>query len=104
MAWKHLKKHLNIGGDAYETRHWPQEIVHYANTYGQDKFIFVRTGRWSIPNSNVWPTSSKLDFVPCHSENHARQRMARVKLDEKLKLGASSVRGRLNKAAGGGRS
>jgi predicted TIM-barrel fold metal-dependent hydrolase len=38
MAWKH--ENVFIGGDAYAPKHWPPEIVHYANTYGQDKFMF----------------------------------------------------------------
>ena len=38
MAWKH--ENIYIGGDAYAPKYWPQEIVHYANTYGQDKFLF----------------------------------------------------------------
>ncbi len=38
MAWKH--ENVYIGGDAYAPRHWPKQIVHYANTYGQDKFLF----------------------------------------------------------------
>jgi predicted TIM-barrel fold metal-dependent hydrolase len=27
-------------GDAYAPSHWPSQVVHYANTYGQDKFMF----------------------------------------------------------------
>ena len=38
MAWKH--ENIYIGGDAYAPKHWPKSIVHYANTYGQDKFLF----------------------------------------------------------------
>ena len=38
MAWKH--ENVFIGGDAYAPKHWPPEIVHFANTYGQDKFMF----------------------------------------------------------------
>jgi predicted TIM-barrel fold metal-dependent hydrolase len=38
MAWKH--ENVFIGGDAYAPKHWPPEIVHYANSYGQDKFMF----------------------------------------------------------------
>lgn len=38
MAWKH--ENIFIGGDAYAPKHWPKQIVHYANTYGQDKFLF----------------------------------------------------------------
>lgn len=38
MAWKH--ENIYIGGDAYAPKHWPEQMVHYANTYGQDKFLF----------------------------------------------------------------
>jgi predicted TIM-barrel fold metal-dependent hydrolase len=38
MAWKH--ENIYIGGDAYAPKHWPKQMVHYANTYGQDKFLF----------------------------------------------------------------
>lgn len=38
MAWKH--QNIFIGGDAYAPKHWPKQMVHYANTYGQDKFLF----------------------------------------------------------------
>ena len=38
MAWKHPNVYL--AGDAYAPKHWPQQLVHYANTYGQDKFLF----------------------------------------------------------------
>jgi predicted TIM-barrel fold metal-dependent hydrolase len=38
MAWKH--ENVFIGGDAYAPKHWPPEMVQFANTYGQDKFMF----------------------------------------------------------------
>ena len=38
MAWKH--QNVFIGGDAYAPKHWPPEMVQFANTYGQDKFMF----------------------------------------------------------------
>jgi len=38
MAWKHANVH--IGLDAYAPKHWPAEIVQFANTYGQDKVLF----------------------------------------------------------------
>jgi predicted TIM-barrel fold metal-dependent hydrolase len=38
MAWKH--KNIYIGGDAYAPKHWPKQMVHYANTYGSHKFLF----------------------------------------------------------------
>jgi uncharacterized protein len=38
MAYKH--DNIYIGGDAYAPKYWPKQAVHYANTYGQDKFLF----------------------------------------------------------------
>jgi predicted TIM-barrel fold metal-dependent hydrolase len=38
MAYKH--ENIHIGGDAYAPRYWPQQMVHYANTYGRTKFMF----------------------------------------------------------------
>lgn len=38
MCWKHAN--VFVGGDAYAPKHWPQQMVHYANTFGQDKFLF----------------------------------------------------------------
>lgn len=38
MAWKHPNVYL--AGDAYAPKHWQPQLVHYANTYGQDKFLF----------------------------------------------------------------
>lgn len=38
MAWKHAN--VYIGLDAYAPKHWPASVVHYLNTYGQDKVLF----------------------------------------------------------------
>lgn len=38
MCWKH--ENVYMAGDAYAPKYWPQSVVHYANTYGQDKFMF----------------------------------------------------------------
>ncbi len=38
MAWKHPNVYL--AGDAYAPKHWPESVRHYANTFGQDKFLF----------------------------------------------------------------
>lgn len=38
MAWKH--ENVFIGTDAHSPRYWPQSLIHYINTYGQDKVIF----------------------------------------------------------------
>jgi predicted TIM-barrel fold metal-dependent hydrolase len=38
MAWKH--DNVYIGLDAYAPKHWPASVVHFLNTYGQDKVLF----------------------------------------------------------------
>lgn len=49
MAWKH--ENVYIGGDAYAPKHWPESLVHYANTYGQDKFMFGTD--WPVIDPNA---------------------------------------------------
>ena len=39
MCWKH--ENIYMAGDAYAPKHWPKQVTHYANTYGQDKFLFA---------------------------------------------------------------
>jgi predicted TIM-barrel fold metal-dependent hydrolase len=38
MCWKH--DNIFMAGDAYAPKYWPESAVHFANTYGQDKFLF----------------------------------------------------------------
>jgi len=38
MAWKH--ENVYIATDAHSPKYWPQSIVKYINSYGQDKVIF----------------------------------------------------------------
>lgn len=38
MAWKH--QNVYIGTDAHSPKYWPQSLVHYINTFGQDKVLF----------------------------------------------------------------
>ena len=38
MAWKH--QNVYIGVDAYAPKHWPQQLVHYLDTYGRHKVLF----------------------------------------------------------------
>jgi predicted TIM-barrel fold metal-dependent hydrolase len=38
MAWKH--ENVFIGSDAHGPKYWPQQFVHYINTYGRHKVIF----------------------------------------------------------------
>ena len=38
MCWKH--DNVYVAGDAYAPKHWPAQLVHYANTYGRHKVLF----------------------------------------------------------------
>jgi len=38
MCWKH--ENLYMAGDAYAPKHWPKQMVHYANSYGRHKVMF----------------------------------------------------------------
>jgi uncharacterized protein len=39
MAWKH--PNIYIASDAHSPKYWPENFVHYINTYGQDKVLFA---------------------------------------------------------------
>ena len=38
MCWKH--ENVFMAGDAYAPKHWPKQLVHYANSYGRHKVMF----------------------------------------------------------------
>jgi hypothetical protein len=38
MCWKHAN--VYIASDAHSPKYWPENFVHYINTYGQDKVMF----------------------------------------------------------------
>jgi predicted TIM-barrel fold metal-dependent hydrolase len=38
MCWKH--DNVFMAGDAYAPKYWPPQAVRYADSYGQDKFMF----------------------------------------------------------------
>ena len=38
MCWKH--DNVYVAGDAYAPKHWPAQLVHYANSYGRHKVLF----------------------------------------------------------------
>ncbi|MFV0296417.1 MAG: amidohydrolase family protein, partial [Hyphomicrobiaceae bacterium] len=56
-------KHENVymAGDAYAPKHWGQSAVHYANTYGQDKFMFG-TDWWVIDPERAVEEVGALDL------------------------------------------
>jgi len=38
MCWKH--ENVYVAGDAYAPKHWPQQFVRYADSYGSHKVLF----------------------------------------------------------------
>ena len=38
MCWKHAN--VYVAGDAYAPKHWPAELVRYADSYGREKVLF----------------------------------------------------------------
>ena len=38
MCWKH--ENIYVAGDAYAPKHWPQQFVRYADSYGSHKVLF----------------------------------------------------------------
>lgn len=89
MAWKH--PNVYIGLDAYAPKHWPPSVVHYANSFGQDKVLF----------GTDWPVidpergTSEIDmhnFRPEALRKILRDNAVRVfKLNERLKRISSAA-------------
>jgi predicted TIM-barrel fold metal-dependent hydrolase len=75
MAWKH--KNIYIGGDAYAPKHWPKQMVHYANTYGQDKFLFGTDWPVIDPERAVREVE-ELGFRPGPKEKIMRENALRI--------------------------
>jgi predicted TIM-barrel fold metal-dependent hydrolase len=72
-------KHSNVymAGDAYAPRHWGQNAVHYANTYGQDKFMFG-TDWWVIDPERAVREIDELGFRPGSKRKIMRDNAMRV--------------------------
>jgi hypothetical protein len=75
MAWKH--ENIFIGGDAYAPKHWPKQMVHYANTYGQDKFLFGTD--WPVIDpERAMREVDELSFRPGPKEKILRENALRI--------------------------
>ncbi len=84
MAWKH--ENIYIGGDAYAPKHWPKEMVHYANTYGQDKFLFGTDWPVIDPIRAVREVN-ELNFRPGPLKKIMRENAIKIfKLDERSSM------------------
>ncbi|MGE0315812.1 MAG: amidohydrolase family protein [Lautropia sp.] len=75
MCWKH--PNVYMAGDAYAPKHWPAQAVHYANTYGQDKFLFGTD--WSV----IDPERAMDDI---HALNFRPDPLRKIVRDNAIKL------------------
>ncbi len=66
-----------MAGDAYAPKHWPAQAVHYANTYGQDKFLFG-TDWWVIDPERAMDEFHELDFRPGPARKILRDNAVRL--------------------------
>ena len=72
-------KHPNVymAGDAYAPKHWPAQAVHYANTYGQDKFLFGSD--WPVIDpERAMADMAALDFRPAPLRKVLRDNALRI--------------------------
>src|SRR3954462_14303860 len=72
-------KHPNVymAGDAYAPKHWGASAVHYANTFGQDKFMFG-TDWWVIDPERAVDEVAELNFRPNSLRKIMRDNAMRV--------------------------
>jgi predicted TIM-barrel fold metal-dependent hydrolase len=72
-------KHPNVymAGDAYAPKHWGANAVHYANTFGQDKFMFG-TDWWVIDPERAVDEIAELHFRPISLRKIMRDNALRV--------------------------
>ena len=72
-------KHPNVymAGDAYAPKHWGASAVHYANTFGQDKFMFG-TDWWVIDPERAVDEIAELHFRPIALRKIMRDNALRV--------------------------
>jgi predicted TIM-barrel fold metal-dependent hydrolase len=75
VCWKH--PNVYMAGDAYAPKHWPAQVVHYANTYGQDKFLFG-SDWWVIDPERAMQEVAGLDFRSGPRRKILRDNAARI--------------------------
>jgi predicted TIM-barrel fold metal-dependent hydrolase len=73
------QKHPNVfmAGDAYAPKHWGPSVVHYINTYGQDKFLFG-TDWWVIDPERAMHDIDALRFRPVPERKMLRDNALKV--------------------------
>lgn len=72
-------KHRNVYmcGDAYAPKHWGQNAVHFANTYGQDKFLFG-TDWWVVDPERAMMEIHEFDMRPVSKRKLLRDNAIKV--------------------------
>ena len=72
-------KHENVFmcGDAYAPKHWGANAVHFANTYGQDKFLFG-TDWWVIDPERAMKEIHDFDMRPTSKRKLLRDNALRI--------------------------
>jgi len=101
MCWKH--ENIYTAGDAYAPKHWPKQMVHYANSYGSHKFLFGTDWPVIDPIRAVREVGD-LNFRPESYQKVMRDNAIRIfKLDERSKMKSlrrlsATVRKRTSKA------
>lgn len=75
VATKH--KNVYMCGDAYAPKHWGANAVHFANSYGQDKFMFG-TDWWVIDPERAMKEVHEFDMRPGPKRKLLRDNAVRV--------------------------
>lgn len=75
VATKH--KNVYMAGDAYAPKHWGQAATHFANTFGQDKFMFG-TDWWVIDPERAMREVEGLGFRDTSKRKILRDNASRV--------------------------
>ena len=75
MCWKH--ENVYMAGDAYAPKHWPAQVVHFANSYGKDKFMFATD----------WPVIDvKRAVDDCMDANYRDESFRKIMRDNAIKV------------------
>lgn len=83
VAWKH--PNVYIGTDAYAPRHWQSPLVHFINTWGQDKVLFGTD--WPVIDpERAMADVGELELRPEPKQKLLRENALRIfRLPESLK-------------------
>lgn len=75
VANKH--KNVYMAGDAYAPKYWGEPAIHYANTFGQDKFLFG-TDYWVIDPERAMAEVHELNFRDSSKRKILRDNAMRI--------------------------